>query len=94
MHNLRGTETQLWSTHIYRYYADSEDAYDMRKYFPQSKVCKERAAAASAASQSEDAIQEGVAALAVADNATGTDTGASGTGKKQPPNTLEGEHDP
>jgi len=97
-----------------KYYADSEDAYDMRKYFPGAKRSKPQTEAGAAAARAlnlqhlqepaptpaaatpmttgdAEALAEGVAALSVADGADAA-TG-NGTGKKQPPNTLEGEHD-
>ena len=102
-----------------KYYADSEDAYDMRKYFPGAKRSKPQTEAGAAAARAlnlqhlqepaptpaaatpmttgdAEALAEGVAALSVADGAdaaTGTAATGNGTGKKQPPNTLEGEHD-
>lgn len=79
---------------VHRYYADSEDAYDMRKYFPNAKRQKGDGSGAvlpTPPPSDPDALSEGVAELAVADDATGgMQTPA---GKKQPPNTLEGEHD-
>jgi hypothetical protein len=74
-----------------KYYADSEDAYDMRKYFPNAKrgqkadgsLPKLPGAEADAA-----AVTDGVAKLELAD----TEAEAGGT-KQQPANTLEGEHE-
>ena len=79
-----------------KYYADSEDAYDMRKYFKKGKA--KRAAGGAAATDSSAAPAE--AAIDVSDLADGvaglevTGGGADAAGgKQQPANTLEGEHD-
>jgi len=81
-----------------KYYADSEDAYDMRKYFSHAKRNKVEGGAAAAPKSADGSTEaaEGVAALTVADSGTdGVATGEGGnTGKKQPENTLEGEHEP
>lgn len=81
-----------------KYYADSEDAYDMRKYL--KKKPQEGGDGAAAAPSTADAAEttggavdvadaealaEGVAALKVG--------GAGGAKKKQAANSLEGEHD-
>ena len=78
-----------------KYYADSEDAYDMRKYLKkkgkqQQQQGDDGSAAETGSSDSAsavdvtDAVTQGVAAMSV-----------SGGAKKpgQPANTLEGEHD-
>lgn len=84
-----------------KYYADSEDAYDMRKYFPNAKRNKpaEGGGAAAAlptppptARADVDKLADAVEALAVADGATGNGAAEDG-GKKQEPNSLDGEHD-
>ena len=62
-----------------KYYADSEDAYDMRKYLKAGKA-KRAAKAAAEATGAVDALSDGVKSLSVG-------------GKKQPANTMEGEHD-
>lgn len=78
-----------------KYYADSEDAYDMRKYFPKGNAKRGRAPDGSILPTSElptpppaagdaDALADGVTALKVTDGSSG---------KKQEANTLEGEHD-
>ena len=63
-----------------KYYADSEDAYDMRKYLSNTKRGQKADAAA---------VTDGVAKLELAETAA---EGAGG-GKQQPANTLEGEHE-
>ena len=83
-----------------KYYADSEDAYDMRKYLKKKKgsggAGEEKTGGdgkgdsdSASAPSSEPAVDvsdvtDGVAALAVADESSK---------KKQAANTLEGEHD-
>jgi len=73
-----------------KYYADSEDAYDMRKYFPKGAKgdttlpkppALEAAATGTAAPADVDAVTAGMASVTV------------DGGKKQPANTLDGEHD-
>mmetsp|Transcript_6880 Transcript_6880/g.11539 ORF Transcript_6880/g.11539 Transcript_6880/m.11539 type:complete len:213 (-) Transcript_6880:340-978(-) len=72
-----------------KYYADSEDAYDMRKYFPRSKKGPYSEKALSKA-PSVDGVATGVAELKLeANGATGD---AEGSGRKQPADTMEGEH--
>ena len=88
-----------------KYYADSEDAYDMRKYFPRSKsykgpgwrpgggsstVSEAEAAAVAKYAKVKEAAKE---AVDVSDVTEGVESMAVGEGKKQPENTLEGEHD-
>ena len=83
-----------------KYYADSEDAYDMRKYLragkikrgllnadgtPKAEGAKGEGAGATGDAPAVDALADGVKALDVTDG--------SGSGKKQPANTMEGEHD-
>ena len=110
-----------------KYYADSEDAYDMRKYFKAGKDKKAKAAAAAlpqveatgesggdgeggradrsnhparqrakpirreagGSAKAADGSAEPVEALA-----EGVGAMQVGGGKKQPPNTNDGEHDP
>jgi len=71
-----------------KYYADSEDAYDMRKYFPNAKRNKVDGAALPSPTAGVDVVTDGVAALEVTGGA-----GGDASGKKQPANTMEGEHD-
>jgi len=72
-----------------KYYADSEDAYDMRKYFPGSKKkTREKEAAEAAAGVAELAIGgDGEDAGAAAAEAKGEAKGAKQT------HPREGEHD-
>jgi ribosomal protein S18 acetylase RimI-like enzyme len=62
-----------------KYYADSEDAYDMRKYFPNAKREKANAEDVLPKPPTVDGATEGVAQLTVAE------------GKKQS-DPIEGEH--
>ena len=82
-----------------KYYADQEDAYDMRKYFPRGeakrapKVAADGALPKPVSDEAEDAaaaVADGVAKLELSE---GTAAEGSSNGKMQPPNTLEGEHD-
>ena len=75
-----------------KYYADSEDAYDMRKYLKAGKAKRGMNTAADALPQpppaegaegAVDALAEGVKEMGV----------GGAKPKKQPANTLEGEHD-
>jgi len=69
-----------------KYYADSEDAYDMRKYFMHAKRNQGGDGGATLPKlppppSSDEGVTEGVESLTL-------------SGKKQPENTLEGEHEP
>ena len=74
-----------------KYYADSEDAYDMRKYFPRSAKYKGPGGGSSGGSGLEP--PPAAAAPAVEALAEGVEGMSVKEGKKQPPNTLDGEHD-
>ncbi len=70
-----------------KYYADSEDAYDMRKYFPRGEARRKKEGRLPAPPAMGE-VEAGVAALQIADAGE-----QGGSGKKQPANTLDGEHD-
>ena len=79
-----------------KYYADSEDAYDMRKYFPRSAKYKGPGGGsvnADGAATGNGAAAVDVSEADVAKLAGGVEGMAVGEGKKQPANTLDGEHD-
>ena len=65
-----------------KYYADSEDAYDMRKYFGKYKKARDEEREAKAAA-SATGLEAGAEALSITNG---------GTGAKQPVETMDGEH--
>jgi len=74
-----------------KYYADSEDAYDMRKYFAKKGATDGNALPKppeQTGDASVEAVAEGVSKMEMAGSGEG-----GGGGKKQAENTLEGEHD-
>ncbi|KAL1502994.1 hypothetical protein AB1Y20_011064 [Prymnesium parvum] len=73
-----------------KYYADSEDAYDMRKYFPRSKNAK-KAAEAGALPKPPTA---GMDALSLEERPAGADGAEDSKGAKagQQEGTMDGEH--
>ena len=74
-----------------KYYADSEDAYDMRKYLKAGKAKRgTNAAALPQPPPADGAVDVSVDALAEGVKEMGVDGVKP---KKQPANTLEGEHD-
>jgi len=74
-----------------KYYADSEDAYDMRKYFPRSKNAKKVVEAEAALPKPPAAAMESLSLEEGAGGAGGEGEGSEKP-KGQPENTLEGEH--
>lgn len=84
-----------------KYYADSEDAYDMRKYFMHAKRNQGGDGGATlpklppppSSDGDAEGATEGVESLTLAEGGVGAGV-AQGSGKKQPENTLEGEHEP
>ena len=78
-----------------KYYADSEDAYDMRKYFGKHKKKEKGGAAEEKADADATGLEGGMAAVSVSNGGGGGGGGGGGAkGKKQTPDTLEGEHEP
>lgn len=68
----------------------------MRKYFPRSKRSKAREGAALPVpppSTGADGVAEGVGAMSIGEGNGGKGGAEGGSGRKQAPNTLEGEHD-
>jgi len=82
-----------------KYYADSEDAYDMRKYFNQTKRGKPQTSGAlpkppagASTEASTESVTSAVETLSLDSGDSDVPVKSEAVTRKQPSNTLDGEH--